>query len=122
MTCDKAGATFLERGFQSRRIASAVQVQVGSTDSTLFMFCIAVSASASVEKRTKPKPRLRPVSRSLTTTCDEVSKSVPLRACCAMSTTHGLFDLAELLELLAQSLVIGMPRKTSVSWSVVELR
>lgn len=39
-----------------------------------------------------------------------------------MSTTHGLFDLAELLELLAQSLVIGMPRKTSVRWSVIELR
>jgi hypothetical protein len=32
-----------------------------------------------------------------------------------MSVTHGLFDLAELLELLAQSLVIGVPRKTSVS-------
>jgi hypothetical protein len=44
------------------------------------MFCIAVSASASVEKRTKPKPLLRPVSRSLTTTYGEVSKSVPLRA------------------------------------------
>lgn len=68
MICYKVGAMVLECELQSRRIASGKHVQVGSTDSTLFMFCIAVSASASVEKRTKPKPLLRPVSRSLTTT------------------------------------------------------
>jgi hypothetical protein len=28
--------------------------------------------------------------------------------------THSFFDLAEFLELLAQSLVVGMPRKASV--------
>lgn len=39
------------------------------THSISFMALIAASASSSLEKRTKPKPRLRPVSRSLTTTC-----------------------------------------------------
>lgn len=38
------------------------------THSISFMALIAASASSSFEKRTKPKPRLRPVSRSLTTT------------------------------------------------------
>jgi hypothetical protein len=39
------------------------------THSTSFMPLMAALASSSFEKRTKPKPRLRPVSRSLTTTC-----------------------------------------------------
>lgn len=39
-----------------------------ATYSTLFMAAMAASAPASSAKRTKPKPRLRPVSRSLTTT------------------------------------------------------
>jgi hypothetical protein len=38
------------------------------TYSTLFMFCMAASASESWANLTNPKPRLRPVSRSLTTT------------------------------------------------------
>lgn len=35
--------------------------------------------------------------------------------------TYGLFDLAEFLELGAQSRVIGVPRKSSVDLSVMEL-
>lgn len=111
----------LGRVNHQRRIASGVKVQVERTDSTLFMFCIAASASASVEKRTKPKPLLRPVSRSFTTTCGHVSSLFRCAHAAPMSVTYGLFDLAELLKLLAQSLVIGMPRKTSVSLSVMEL-
>lgn len=80
----------------------------------LFMFCIAVSASASEAKRTKPKPLLRPVSRSLTTTCDKVSISGDLSTSRPKATTYSFFDLAEFFELLTQSRVIGMPRKTSV--------
>lgn len=38
-----------------------------------------------------------------------------------MSITYGFFDLAELLELLAQSRIIGVPRKTSVSLSAADL-
>jgi hypothetical protein len=45
-----------------------IKDRASSTHSTLFMAAIAASASVSEEKRTNPKPRLRPVSRSLTTT------------------------------------------------------
>jgi hypothetical protein len=63
---------------------------------------MAASASASFAKRTKPNPLLRPVSRSFTTTCDDVSVS----GLCAVASavegiTDGFFDLAEFLKLLA---------------------
>lgn len=43
----------------------------GSSYSMLFMAVMAASASLSFVYRTKPKPRLRPVSRSFTTTCSD---------------------------------------------------
>lgn len=38
-----------------------------------------------------------------------------------VSGTYSLFDLAEFLELLAQSRVIGVPRKASVDLSVMKV-
>lgn len=49
------------------------RVLAGVAYSTLFIAAMAFCASASWVYRTKPKPRLRPVSRSLTTTCLLVS-------------------------------------------------
>jgi len=102
---------------------SQVASQYGSTNSMLFMFCIAASASASVAKRTKPKPLLRPVSRSLTTTCGEVSlisRLQPAGTSCLGQVTYGLLDLTELLELLAQSRVISVPGKASAVTSAAD--
>lgn len=102
---------------------SQVASQYGSTNSMLFMFSIAASASASVAKRTKPKPLLRPVSRSLTTTCSEVSLISSLQLAgtsCLGQVTYGLFDLAEFLELLAQSRVISVPGKASAVTSAAD--
>jgi hypothetical protein len=89
---------------------------VRMTYSSLFNAAMAESASASFAKRTKPKPLLRPVSRSLTTTCSGVSAFAILTVACARQwETHGLFDLAKLLELLAESAVVGVPCKASVT-------
>lgn len=77
----------------------------------LFMLAIAASASESEAKRTKPKPRLRPVSRSLTTICaDQLVRVAWMR----VKSTYGLLDLTELLELLAQGLVVGVPCEATV--------
>jgi hypothetical protein len=83
------------------------------TYSSLFRACMAESASASFAKRTKPKPLLRPVSRSLTTTCSRVSIYAFARLA-PWGFTDGFFDLTELLELLAESAVVGVPGKASV--------
>jgi hypothetical protein len=88
---------------------------VRMTYSSLFNAAMAESASASFAKRTKPKPLLRPVSRSLTTTCSGVSAFlIAAVARAAEWITHGFLDLAKLLELLAESAVVGVPRKASV--------
>ena len=69
------------------------------THSISFMPLIAASASSSFEKRTKPKPRLRPVSRSLTTTWEfrvsigEISVDLNARR------SYSFLDDAKLLEL-----------------------
>lgn len=83
----------------------------GCAHSMLFMLAIAASASESEAKRTKPKPRLRPVSRSLTTICaDQLVKVAWMR----VKSTYSLLDLTELLELLAQGLVVGVPCEATV--------
>jgi hypothetical protein len=94
--------------------SSGPQYGEGETYSSLFKAPMAASASASFAKRTKPKPLLRPVSRSLTTTCGSVS-SLATRAVTGVTGcgTDGFFDLAELFKLLAQSTIVGVPGKAS---------
>lgn len=96
-------------------LQTCATVESAVTYSSLFKACIAESASASLAKRTKPKPLLRPVSRSFTTTCRGVSNIVSVSIVEATrSITDSFFDLAELLELLAQGAIVGMPGKPSV--------
>lgn len=81
----------------------------------LFMAAMAASASASWVKRTNPKPRLRPVSRSLTTTYrGKLVRWVLGEKMWDGRGTYSLLNGAELLELGAKSLLIRVPRKASV--------
>lgn len=80
-----------------------------ATHSTLFIAAIADSASCSLEKRTNPKPRLRPVSRSLTTTFAHVSFCHGASVVAKHLFTYCFIDLPELLEFRAQGLIVGMP-------------
>lgn len=69
MCHEKVGRNVNARNVRSLHAGSMQK----ATHSTLFIAAMAASASASDANRTKPKPRLRPVSRSLTTTCCCVS-------------------------------------------------
>jgi hypothetical protein len=124
--CGTCRSTANWRSNVHRRGSGGVWPMMGFTSvrmtySSLFNAAIAESASASFAKRTKPKPLLRPVSRSLTTTCNGVSAL--MTAAAAEWITHGFLDLAKLLKLLAESAVVGVPCKASVkveSWTMYE--
>lgn len=78
-TCNKVSNGGIDSNDGTGSVANTVAAQAETlhrlqgrlaTYSTLFMAWMAASASDSWVKRTKPKPRLRPVSRSFTTTCE----------------------------------------------------
>jgi hypothetical protein len=88
-----------------------LELVIKKTYSTLFMAAIAASASESWAKRTKPKPRLRPVSRSLTTTCKVNSCQCILVTQAQFS--YSFFDLTIFLKLSAEGRVICVPCKAA---------
>jgi hypothetical protein len=108
------GAT-VESGVQPSACGATVsRGGSGPTNSTLFMAWMAFSASASWENRTKPKPRLRPVSRSLTTTYTIVKR----HGADGTTATYGLFHIAKLLKLGSERYIIRVPREAASISSV----
>lgn len=101
-----------------RRLAKRAE-GASATYSTLFIEAMAASAAASSAKRTKPKPRLRPVSRSLTTICEQ---EVSGEQGGGRRPTYRLIDGAEFLEFGPQRLVVGVPCQAAAAAVSVERR